>query len=312
MNGSGSTAIASGATLTISGGVSVQRQITVNGTGSWTAGRVDFYGIGAITNNGTFTTTTDNGIESFGDTVGFNNAGTFTKSTGTGSSYCNVPFNNAGNGDDQQRDDEPQRRRHQHGQLHGGLGRDVELRWRHAERDAGGGQGVQRSRDDRVHRRHDDDRRSRHLQRHRHQQRGQRHGRHQHRGRRRQLDRVGRDPGRLGHGHRAFGQELRLVGRRDERVGLDGDRVGSDADDQRRRQRRSVRSRSTGRAAGRPGASTFTASARSPTTAPSRRPPTTASRTSAIRSASTTPAPSPSPPAPAPPTATSCSTTRER
>src|SRR6185295_14123620 len=94
--GSGSTVIASGATLTISGGVAVQRQITVNGTGSWTAGRIDFYGIGAIANNGTFTTTTDNGCENFSNTVGFNNAGTFTKSTATGSSYFNVAFNNTG------------------------------------------------------------------------------------------------------------------------------------------------------------------------------------------------------------------------
>ena len=95
MSGTGSTVIASGATLTISAGVAVQRQITVNGTGSWTGGRLDFTG-GVITNNGTFTTTADNGIENFAGTTAFNNAGTFTKSTATGSSYCNVPFNNTG------------------------------------------------------------------------------------------------------------------------------------------------------------------------------------------------------------------------
>ncbi len=96
MSGTGSTVIAAGATLTIGGGVGLSRTLTVNGTGNWTAGRIDTSGAAAINNNGTFTTTTDNGIENFGGSQAFNNAGTFTKSTATGASYCNIPFNNTG------------------------------------------------------------------------------------------------------------------------------------------------------------------------------------------------------------------------
>ena len=99
MSGTGQTAIASGGTLTINsvgGLVQVQRLITINGTGSWAAGRLDFSAVGAITNNGAFTTTTDNSCQNFGGTLAFNNAGTFTKSTATGLSDCGVPFNNTG------------------------------------------------------------------------------------------------------------------------------------------------------------------------------------------------------------------------
>src|SRR5262245_26833911 len=95
MWGSAQTVIAAGATLTISGGVSLGRTLTVNGTGNWTAGRIDVNN-GTLAINGTFTTTTDNGFENFGGTPAVNNAGTFTKSTATGVSYSNIPFNNTG------------------------------------------------------------------------------------------------------------------------------------------------------------------------------------------------------------------------
>ena len=51
-SGAGSTVIASGATLTIGGGVGLQRQVTVNsgGTTNWTAGRIDMTASGAFTN----------------------------------------------------------------------------------------------------------------------------------------------------------------------------------------------------------------------------------------------------------------------
>ncbi len=97
MAGTGTTTIAAGGTLTISGTVGVGRTITNNGTISWTAGQIQMVD-GTIDNNAAFTAQPDNSMANFGGTNAFNNnaSGTFTRNTGTGFLDINIPFTNVG------------------------------------------------------------------------------------------------------------------------------------------------------------------------------------------------------------------------
>lgn len=102
MNGAGTTQIDGG--LTISGASSktlnTSRIVNNSGVANWTGGSFDT-GNGAVFNNqatGTFTTNFD-GNFSFdlgGTTSSFNNAGTFTKSGGAGSTFISAAFGNTG------------------------------------------------------------------------------------------------------------------------------------------------------------------------------------------------------------------------
>jgi hypothetical protein len=102
MNGSGATTIGSGGSLVISGAVLKffgQRTINNDGTANLSGGDI-YSGSGATFNNqagGVFDVQGDaNFLDNQGGPATFNNAGTFKKSRGTGTTSITAAFNNSG------------------------------------------------------------------------------------------------------------------------------------------------------------------------------------------------------------------------
>jgi hypothetical protein len=97
MTGAGTTIFGPLSALTISGPneKGLSRNVVTNGVATWTTGRMNV-GNGTFTNNGVFDAEADNFFESFGGINAYNNAGTFTRTVGTGSATFNIPFNNSG------------------------------------------------------------------------------------------------------------------------------------------------------------------------------------------------------------------------
>jgi uncharacterized repeat protein (TIGR01451 family) len=94
MAGTGSTTVSSPLTINAPGVVNLQRLLTLNGTGTWQAGRIDSNN-GTFTNAGTFTSNLSNSFECFGGTCTVNNSGTWNHTGGTVSLNGNS-FNNSG------------------------------------------------------------------------------------------------------------------------------------------------------------------------------------------------------------------------
>ena len=102
MTGGGTTVVASGATLNLTGGDKdlVNRGLENNGTVVWSSGRLRTGSGSAITNNGLWDIRTDQPI--FNSDLGgamstFLNTATFRKSDGAGSALMDIPFtSNAG------------------------------------------------------------------------------------------------------------------------------------------------------------------------------------------------------------------------
>jgi hypothetical protein len=104
LDGSGTTSVPMGTTLTISGGnnkfVTGGHTLNIAGTAVWTgSGELDGSPGATINNSGAFTTGSDAvcGSGGAGGGLVFNNSGTFTKSVTTGAtSFQGNPFNNSG------------------------------------------------------------------------------------------------------------------------------------------------------------------------------------------------------------------------
>ncbi len=95
-NSDGATALANGGTLNITNNINLSNRIlTNNGTVTWTAGTIS-QGNGAIYNNGLWDAQGDNSLNWDGNgsatTPAFNNAGTFRKSAGGGTTPFNAGF----------------------------------------------------------------------------------------------------------------------------------------------------------------------------------------------------------------------------
>jgi hypothetical protein len=99
MNGSGSTNVAAGAHLNVTGDASVrERTLNNSGTLTWTGG-VFVCGDSGIINNkagGIFDIKSNSTMTYVGTPGTFNNSGTVRKSAGTGTTNISVPFSNAG------------------------------------------------------------------------------------------------------------------------------------------------------------------------------------------------------------------------
>jgi RHS repeat-associated protein len=101
VDGSGNLTIPPAASLTISGGATLNGRTIVNqGTTTWTGTSGMTWAFGAqFVNSGTFTVQNDQSIFFFGPgaTPIFSNSGTFVKAAGTGTTtFDNIPFNNTG------------------------------------------------------------------------------------------------------------------------------------------------------------------------------------------------------------------------
>ena len=97
MSGTGTTFANGGIVLNVESNNALAisgRRVDNNGTATWTGAGFIFQG-GSFNNNGTFDAKTDQTISSSGS-AGFNNAGTFKKSAGSGTTIVSVPFNNVG------------------------------------------------------------------------------------------------------------------------------------------------------------------------------------------------------------------------
>ena len=97
-NGSGTTTIAAGSTLTISGGSDHdfnQRRITNDGTVNWTGGRLRSGDSGSILNNGTWNDTASSNVNAdlADHQASFTNSGNYNK-TAAGITTFQVPFTN--------------------------------------------------------------------------------------------------------------------------------------------------------------------------------------------------------------------------
>ena len=100
MTGTGTTNVAASGALNISGNISkiLERTLTHGGMGTWTGTGTWFFGTNStFNNNGTFDLQSDADTSLTGNVpCVFNNAGTLTKSAGTGTNIINIPFNNSG------------------------------------------------------------------------------------------------------------------------------------------------------------------------------------------------------------------------
>jgi fibronectin-binding autotransporter adhesin len=99
MSGTGSTTIASGKTLNITGGVTINGgYILANaGTTTWTGtGNINLQNGGLINNSGLFVAQNNQVFTSAGGGASIVNSGTFQKTTGTGNTDFNVPLTSNG------------------------------------------------------------------------------------------------------------------------------------------------------------------------------------------------------------------------